>query len=99
MRSGEKLPATRAEATSGPRAVPSRRSPGRTAAAWLRVKGTENLPVVRMIGPSARGTGPPTRFPRIPYAPYVPRGSGAPHSGGPVSGVRTSVSGRREAKG
>lgn len=40
--SGAKEPATRADATSGPRAVPSRRSPGSTAAAWLSVNGKED---------------------------------------------------------
>ncbi|GGU89094.1 hypothetical protein GCM10010275_26760 [Streptomyces litmocidini] len=47
--SGEKDPATRADATSGPRAVPSRRSAGSTAAAWLSVNGNGSSPRVPTV--------------------------------------------------
>ncbi|GAA3243343.1 hypothetical protein Sros01_25150 [Streptomyces roseochromogenus] len=44
--SGAKDPSTRAEATSGPRARPVRRTAGSTAAAWLSVKGMTLLLVL-----------------------------------------------------
>ncbi|GGS86315.1 hypothetical protein GCM10010222_30070 [Streptomyces tanashiensis] len=57
--SGEKDPATSADATSGPRAVPSRRSTGSTAAAWLSVNGNGSSPRVPecVVGRSAWAAG------------------------------------------
>ncbi len=43
--SGASEPVTSAEASSGPRARPSRRMPGSTAAAWLSVNGMRDVPL------------------------------------------------------
>ncbi|GAA4784767.1 hypothetical protein GCM10023329_39070 [Streptomyces sanyensis] len=47
------MPSTSPDATSGPRAEPSRRSRGSTAAAWLNVNGILRLPLCRSVSSAA----------------------------------------------
>ncbi|GAA2938956.1 hypothetical protein GCM10010478_45790 [Streptomyces erythrogriseus] len=63
--SGAKLPATSTAGTSGPRPVPSARTAGSTAAAWLSVKGNgtprsgDRPGVPGRVGRKAAGAGGP----------------------------------------